>query len=158
MLKILVPYDWSPSSQRALKMALKFSKLSKGSKIILLNVLKEWWLPYGFTGEEKKFQSQITKRRVSEKQYIKEISETLKEKARKSLVDIIKKHKTNGNCIIPKISIGRPADKIIEISKKEKIDLIIMGTTSRRGISRITALGSVSREVVEKTDPVMLVH
>ena len=52
-----------------------------------------------------------------------------------------------------------PADKIIEFANGENMDLIIMGNVGLRGISRIKALGSVSRRVSEMAScPVLLVH
>ena len=42
-----------------------------------------------------------------------------------------------------------PIDKIIEFADSEKADLIIMGSTGLRGISKIKVMGRVSRGVTE---------
>jgi nucleotide-binding universal stress UspA family protein len=62
--------------------------------------------------------------------------------------------------IIPHVIVGNPAQVIIDIANnKQKVDLIIMGSTGLRGFSKIRALGSVSRHVCENANcPVMLVH
>ena len=62
--------------------------------------------------------------------------------------------------VIPQVIIGNPADVIIDIANnKEKVDLIIMGSTGLKGISKIRVLGSISRAVSENANcPVMFVH
>ena len=59
---------------------------------------------------------------------------------------------------IPNMYIGQQV--IIDIANnKQKVDLIIMGSTGLKGISKVRVLGSVSRHVCENaTCPVMLVH
>lgn len=55
--------------------------------------------------------------------------------------------------------IGYASDKIIEFANEEQVDLIIMGTTGLKGISKLKALGSVAREVSELAKcPIMLAH
>lgn len=51
------------------------------------------------------------------------------------------------------------AETILEFAKKEKSDLIIIGSTGLGGFSKIKALGSVSRMVSERAKcPVMIIH
>lgn len=50
-----------------------------------------------------------------------------------------------------KIVVGRPADQILSFAKREKIDLIVIGSTRLKGLLRIKGLGSVSRNVAEKS-------
>jgi nucleotide-binding universal stress UspA family protein len=56
--------------------------------------------------------------------------------------------------------IGNPAEDIIDIANnKQKVDLIMIGSTGLKGISKVRVLGSVSRHVCENANcPVMLVH
>ena len=62
--------------------------------------------------------------------------------------------------IIPHVVIGNPAQVIIDVANnRQKVDLIIMGSTGLKGISKVRALGSVSRHVSANANcPVMLVH
>ena len=55
---------------------------------------------------------------------------------------------------------GNIAEKILDYASAKKIDMIVMGSSSRlRGISKIKALGSVTRKVSELADcPVLIVH
>jgi nucleotide-binding universal stress UspA family protein len=53
---------------------------------------------------------------------------------------------------------GNPADKILEVSKRDDIDLIAMSTHGRSGIGR-WLLGSVAEKVVRHSDiPVLLLR
>ncbi len=51
--------------------------------------------------------------------------------------------------VIPQVVIGNPPRVIIDVTnKKQKVDLIIMGNYGLKGISKVRALGSVSRHVL----------
>jgi nucleotide-binding universal stress UspA family protein len=57
-----------------------------------------------------------------------------------------------------RVELGSPADKILELAKKEKIDLIIMGAHGRKGLER-AIFGSVADKVVQSAPcPVMTIH
>ena len=50
-------------------------------------------------------------------------------------------------------------DKILEFAEKEGIELIIMENVGLGGSSKLTALGSVSRGVLERSKcPVMIIR
>lgn len=58
-----------------------------------------------------------------------------------------------------KIMTENPAKAILDYSKRNENDLIVMGSQGLRGIKKIKVLGSVSRQVLENAScPVMLVH
>jgi nucleotide-binding universal stress UspA family protein len=58
-----------------------------------------------------------------------------------------------------RVVIGSPSEKILEFANADQIDLIIMGSQRLETISKIKALGSVSRKVSEAADcPVLIVH
>ncbi|HEX5358360.1 MAG TPA: universal stress protein, partial [Candidatus Nitrosotalea sp.] len=146
--KILVPTDGSYPSDRALRYAVDLAQISKKSQIILLHVLKEWWLPLGFTGNTE-FISPITGKKIKEKQYTTEIIQLLETKATKSLKNQIKPYYKSSVVIKTVVLIGDPSNKITEFARKEKINLIIMGITYRKGIiAKIGAIGSTSRRVL----------
>jgi nucleotide-binding universal stress UspA family protein len=57
-----------------------------------------------------------------------------------------------------RVAVGSPANKILELAAKEKIDLIIMGTHGRKGLER-TIFGSVADKVVQGAPcPVVTLH
>jgi nucleotide-binding universal stress UspA family protein len=47
------------------------------------------------------------------------------------------------------VLVGRPEDKIVEFANRQNVDLIVMGSRSLKGMSRLL-MGSVSRNVSEK--------
>ena len=54
---------------------------------------------------------------------------------------------------------GSAAEQILRFVKNNKIDIIVMGSQRLKGLSKIKALGSVTRKVSESTDcPVLIVH
>ncbi len=57
-----------------------------------------------------------------------------------------------------RVEIGSPAEKILELAKKEKIDMIIMGAHGRKGLYR-AIFGSVANNVVASAPcPVLTIH
>lgn len=57
-----------------------------------------------------------------------------------------------------RVEMGSPAERILKMAKKEKIDLIIMGAHGRKGLER-AIFGSVADKVVQgATCPVMTIH
>ena len=54
---------------------------------------------------------------------------------------------------------GYPSEKIVEFAEKENVDLIVIGNIGLSGLSKVKALGSVSRSVSESAScPVLIVH
>lgn len=74
------------------------------------------------------------------------------------LESLKKKLSANLNEIEIHASYGSPADKILEVSRRQDIDLIAMSTHGRSGIGR-WLLGSVAEKVVRHSDtPVLLLR
>ena len=83
--------------------------------------------------------------------------EELKEAGKKMLEEEAKRLK-NGFDVETIVEIGDPSEEIVRIAKEINADMIVMGV---RGVSkwRKIFLGSVSEEVLEKTDiPVFIVR
>ena len=67
-------------------------------------------------------------------------------------------HTTNIK-IEPILLGGYTAEKIIEVENTKKFDLIVIGGVGLNGLSKVKALGSVSRNVSERAGcPVLIVH
>ncbi len=183
--RILVPYDGSKPSENALQQATQLSNLivSSGNndnnashkqkiQIILLHVVEQVHI---------RIPSLYLSLRLIAgkpmKEFYEELYEEMKNEASKMLDDIKKGIElsmavnSKGNTkvsfssalsitVIPQVIIGNQAEVIIDIANnKEKIDLVVMGSTGLKGISKIRVLGSVSRQVCENANcPVMLVH
>lgn len=144
---ILVPFDGSIPSKNALKEAVELARQSKGT-IFLLYVVQEIVLP--------PWSGRATTHKTM-KEYEKEMYYAAKERASKLLEENAKKYDSVN--IETQTLYGNTAEKILASIKSSKADLVVIGTTSRTGISKIITLGSVARKVAEKsTCPVLLVH
>jgi nucleotide-binding universal stress UspA family protein len=145
--KILVPFDGSIPSKNALKEAVDLAKQSKGT-VFLLYVVQEIILP-PWTGRATTHKTM--------KEYEKEMYHDAKERANKLLQENKKKYDEVN--IETQTLYGNTAEKILGFIKSSKIDITVIGTTSRTGISKLIALGSVARKVAEQSSrPVLLVH
>lgn len=171
-MKILVPIDGSEQSIKALEYAIYLLKLTGAksdapkdkegsSEIIIVNVLPHFHLPLGF---EKPMKSIKTGNTISLTEYIKEMNEMLKTEWIEKLSEIKNKHVESGISIRTQLLEGSHssrtiADSIVRFSTQEKADLIVVGNVGLGGISKIKALGSVSRNLVEISNcPVLVVH
>jgi nucleotide-binding universal stress UspA family protein len=169
--KILVPYDSSAASNKALSNAFEIAKMSEESErirkhgdvisIILLHVIPEIPVPPSFIGSPLRRLSEKTGERITIREYLKEVYQEMKASAIKMLDQKTREYMINIENIKvqPKVTIGLPADKIMEMATEENADLIVIGTTGLKGVSKIKALGSVARNVSERAKcPVMLVR
>jgi nucleotide-binding universal stress UspA family protein len=176
--KILVPYDGSKPSNNALNYAVHIVKanistsISESSlpslpatdntittihsrpEVMLLYIVEQIHAPPSFY-----YGMKIREVKTTE-EYLKEVYYNMKAKAMEMLNKKKKEYSNSNISIRTNVFIGkRPVDKIIEFASNNKVDLIVMGTRGLSGISRIRALGSVSRGVAERADcPVLLVH
>jgi nucleotide-binding universal stress UspA family protein len=168
---ILVPYDSSAASNKALSNAFEIAKMSEESErirkqggvinIILLHVIPEIPVPPSFIGSPLRRLSEKTGERITIREYLKEVYQEMKASAIKMLDQKTREYMINieNLKVQPKVTIGLPADKIMEMATEENADLIVIGTTGLKGVSKVKALGSVARNVSERAKcPVMLVR
>ena len=133
--KILVPYDDSPNSKKALSRAFELAELSNG-EITLIHVIS--------------YQKTIAK-------IVEPYKETLFEHVKKFFNQIEREASRRDVTLKEEIMYGNPAEEIINFMKNKKFDIIIMG---RRGTSKITgtSLGSVSNALVQNSKiPILIV-
>jgi nucleotide-binding universal stress UspA family protein len=162
-MKILLPYDGSEASEKAVKQALSLAENSKSStELVLLNVIEEIVLPTTIF-ERPRFRSRISGEEISSDALGKELTQDMMEKMAASLerkkIEILKKYPKLDAQITTKTVMGYPTDAIIGFAEEEKVDIIVIGSVGLSGVKRLKALGSVSRAVTEKaTCPVLIVH
>ncbi|MGA8107243.1 MAG: universal stress protein [Nitrososphaeraceae archaeon] len=157
--KILVPYDGSRFADKALENAIGIAKLSgpgSSTQIILLHVTPHIPIPLTF---ERPVCSPKSGKSVPLTQYIQELTEEMERNASKMLEDEKQKYAHHNIKIDTPLLNGNPAEKIIEFANNKKVDLIVIGNVGLSGLSRVKALGSVSRNVSERAScPVLIVH
>ena len=155
--KILVPYDNSEPSNKALEHAANIANMSGGSEVILLYVIAEF-PTYHFI--DRPARSIKTGEKIMLSQYLKEVYELMQESAN----DVLEKKKeelkkTAGLDIRIKLMTGHISNSIIDFAVSEKVDLIVIGNVGRSGMLKLKTLGSVSRSVSERAPcPVMIIH
>ncbi len=150
LTKILVPYDGSKYSTKALTRATELAH-NLDSEIILFSVVNVGYVsPPGLLGLIKS---------KKEKDTIKKWSKSVKTDAEKMLKNALKKCESKGITASYVISEGEVSSKILDFATKKKISLIVIGSHGLHGIGKLKTLGSVSRRVSENAKcPVLIVR
>ena len=132
---ILIPYDDSPNSKRALNKAFALAELAN-STITLIHVISY----------HKALAKIVEPYKESMIDHVKKIFSQIEGDA--SRRDVVLKEQ---------IFYGNPSEEILNFMKNKKFDIIIMG---RRGVTKITgpSLGSVSNALVQNSKiPILVV-
>ena len=129
--KILFPTDFSKYSDDALQYAISIASAFK-AKLYILHVIEgarqeDYFLVLTLTSEE--------------------IEEKLMEEAKKNLEKLVSKNLSQKIEFETSIKSGTPFVEIIRAAKQEDIDLIVMSSHGRSGISEIL-IGSVTERVL----------
>lgn len=132
-LKMLVAFDGSKNSERAVTEAKRYGECV-GGEITILTVLKPISITYYGNIELSKVDQENIERSKQE----------LLTKALKVFEDYPNEVKT-------KIRKGNPADEILAEAEEGTYDLIVMGSRGLGAFSR-TILGSVSNKVLNHTE------
>lgn len=139
---VLVPTDFSDGSENALNHAIDIAK-SMGATIHLVNVIQPVVYP---TGIEIAHESLLN------------LEQDLEDNAKKQLEKIEKRLDNlsiNYSC---SILTGSADDQIIEYSKSENIDLVVIATHGASGFEHFL-FGSTTEKVIRKAKcPVLVVH
>jgi nucleotide-binding universal stress UspA family protein len=129
MKKILVTTDGSADSDKAIDMAIEVAK-KDGAEIIVLNVAEDY-CPIGLAEMD-----------------CDTIREIVMKESKGIMSAALEKFKAAGITARGIIERGRPADTIIEVIKREKVDEVIMASHGKHGAKKIV-MGSVTARVVE---------
>lgn len=149
--KILVPYDGSSFSKKALDRAMELAH-NLDSEVILINVVSLSYIapPGGLHG---------LARGKSKTNPMERWKKSVKNNAKKMLDSCVRKCKSNGVTASYVIKDGNISQEILSFAKKRKATLIIIGSQGLAGISKLQTLGSVSRKVSEHAHcPVLIVR
>ncbi len=140
-MKILIPIDGSDSANRAVDQVIATAFLLKDApKIFLLNV--QWNIA---AGNVKLFINQET------------INDYYREQGMAALAAARKKLDAAGLAYTYHISIGTPAEAIVQYAQEQQVDQITMGAQGQGALSALL-LGSVVSKVLHlATAPVLLV-
>jgi nucleotide-binding universal stress UspA family protein len=140
--RILVPTDGSAGAENAVATALGLAELFDATVhalyVIDKNELTEFAETLPMTTED----IEGTRRKQGEKA-VQEIADLASERGLRAVTDVMK---------------GRPARVILDYTRDNELDLVVMGTHGRTGVGRYTA-GSVTERVVRMSrTPVLTVR
>jgi nucleotide-binding universal stress UspA family protein len=133
--KILYPTDFSTMGQTALEMATSLAR-DRGAKLVIVHVEEP---PVAYGGGE----------------FYYGIEEPNREELKRMLAEVVP-----ADPAVPyeqRLMIGSPATAIIEMARRENVEMIVMATHGRTGLTRLL-MGSIAEEVVRKAEcPVLVV-
>ncbi len=140
--RILAATDFSPAADAALEEAIRLAAESK-AELLIANVCDEiGGIEMGFAPE------------TSHEQW----KRAARESARRKLEPLAERGRTRGVAVRTLVLGGSPDQALIEASKREAADLIVMGTRGLRGAERFF-LGSVASRILPSARcPVMTVR
>ncbi|MBY0435146.1 MAG: universal stress protein, partial [Cyclobacteriaceae bacterium] len=147
MKKILVPTDFSKTATMATDVAFDIARKS-GASIILLHIVEE------ATGGSFNVEGQVAYSNISEKLF------TLKmiEKGKASLKKVVTDPKYAAVKVDGEIRVGNPYHGMQTIITEQKVDLVVMGTAGRTGLSNML-IGSNTEKVIRNSKcPVLTVQ
>jgi nucleotide-binding universal stress UspA family protein len=143
--KILVAIDGSEPSKRALDYAVEIAETRKSELIIVTSVPRAHVAAFPVGGFNPLYMDQ----------YEEDLHHTYSRILAEETETVKKQHP---DLLVNKMLLeGRAGDAVVEASKEDGIDLIVMGCRGLSGIKGFV-LGSVSRHVVENcTKPILVV-
>lgn len=142
--KVLVPLDGSEMAERALTEVIKLGQGGDIGEVILLNVIEIEIFDFP-TDYNKSFD-------------LTGLREAHRKEAEKYLEGIQSRLQSEGINATIALREGRPAEMIVEFTKNQPVDLIIIGTHGYTGMKRLM-FGSVALSVLHDSDvPVLLVR
>lgn len=134
---IMVPYDGSTYSQKALKTSIEIAR-KFDSLIYLVNVVD-----ITSVSPPGQIRSKETRKTLDQ------IKESIKASAESYLQKIQKDYKNSKVTIKGFVLEGDVSEKLLKFTQDKGINLIIIGSKGMSGISKIMTLGSVSRKISE---------
>jgi nucleotide-binding universal stress UspA family protein len=136
--KILVPVDFSACSKQALELGVELAERYFGASIDVLHV----WEPPRYVELDTTVISptgaKIPLEQAAKVQALKDMEALLAEHEAKGIVRFTRLHET-----------GEQVPVIIDVARRGKYDLIVMGTHGRTGMTH-DYLGSVTEKVVRR--------
>lgn len=144
---ILVPYDGSTYSQKALKMAVNMARAFESS-LHLINVID-----VSAVSPPGQIRSKDTRKTLDQ------IKNTVKTSVESYLQKIQKEYEDSGVIVKGFVLEGDVTGKLLKFIQDHNIDLVIIGSRGLSGVSKMMALGSVSRKISELAKcPVIIVR
>lgn len=129
--RILAPTDFSELSKQGLKSALELAE-AFGAKLLLLYVVEP--PPYPVEG-------------IVPSHLGATLLDDLERQATNDLAQMLSETQARKMDVARRVVVGIPYRKVVDVAEEEKIDLIVMTTHGRTGLSHLV-MGSVAEKIV----------
>lgn len=139
--KVLIALDYNETSQKVAEQGFAIAKAMK-AKIILLHVIFEQPIYYSEHPIDNSSYMYMSDLKVDITDDLKKIAQEFLNKTKKHLGD---------ESIETILNEGEIAETILNTAKKMKVDIIVMGSHSRKWLENII-IGSDAEDVLKKTD------
>jgi nucleotide-binding universal stress UspA family protein len=151
--KILLPHDGTESSDKALEKSKEFAK-AFNAELYILHVIEHIPIPPSLIlGNDRQWIAE-TRRSIAKK-----LKEGWLKMAKEKINPILEKENIKFNIAVLTDEQQSVSEQILKFASDNKIELIIVGSQRLNKITKIKALGSVSRKVSENAIcPVMIMH
>jgi len=141
--KILAPTDFSPHSERSMRYACRLAE-RLGSELHLLHVLSEV-IP---TGPDPLLMPVLPQEFYNENE----------DRAREVLKKLLKPEWGAPGSVVTAVQWGGPVEAIVDYATEQEIDLVVIATHGRTGLSHVL-LGSVAERIVREAPcPVLTIR
>lgn len=150
--KILLPHDGTEISDKALDKAKEFAK-AFNAELYILHVIEHIPIPPSLIlGNDRQWIAE------SRRSIAKKLKEGWLKMAKEKINPFLEKENIKFNTTV--LTAEKPvSEQILKFATDKNVNLIIVGNQRLNKISKIKALGSVSRKISENADcPVMIIH
>ena len=150
--KILLPHDGTEISDKALEKSKEFAK-AFNAELYIVHVIEHIPIPPSLIlGNERQWIAE------SRRSIAKKLKEGWLKMAKEKINPVLEKENIKFNTSV--LTDQQPlSEQILKFASDNKVNLIIVGSKRLNKISKIKALGSVSRKISENADcPVMIIH
>ena len=150
--KILLPHDGTEISDKVLDKAKEFAK-AFNAELYILHVIEHIPIPPSLIlGNDRQWIAE------SRRSIAKKLKEGWLKMAKEKINPFLEKENIKFNTIV--LTAEKPvSEQILKFATDKNVNLIIVGNQRLNKISKIKALGSVSRKISENADcPVMIIH
>jgi len=150
--KILLPHDGTEISDKALDKAKEFAK-AFNAELYILHVIEHIPIPPSLILANDRQWIAESRRSIAKK-----LKEGWLKMAKEKINPFLEKENIKFDTAV--LTAEKPvSEQILKFATDNKVNLIIVGNQRLNKISKIKALGSVSRKISENADcPVMIIH
>ena len=150
--KILLPHDGTEISDKTLEKSKEFAK-ALNAELHILHIIEHIPIPPSLIlGNERQWIAE------SRRSIAKKLKEGWLKMAKEKINPFLEKENIKFNTSV--LTDEQPlSEQILKFASDNKVNLIIVGSQRLNKISKIKALGSVSRKISENANcPVMIIH